>query len=274
MKNAPASLTSTRRSTLLTCAGSFQHFLCALSAFKQHSASSPPVGGEGAPHIPDPTVLKLGPCNSGRWGFPGALPGPCGPACRAGRVALAGGLTRVDVGMLLHVRLLVEALAAELAGIGPRVRVDEQVGGQRGRALEGFAAHLALEAALLPGETRPWGVRRRRRTGPGRDPLRNRTLCWGGLEGQAPGPPLPASQDGLRLGAEWPPVGFFLVTLTVSQTKFMFVDGLMDPLIWECVFFGGRGVGAHFMPLKPRVSSLRRDGHGCAAWWRPASASY
>jgi hypothetical protein len=30
-------------------------------------------------------------------------------------------LTSVDVGMLLHVGLLVEALAAILAGVGPRV---------------------------------------------------------------------------------------------------------------------------------------------------------
>lgn len=102
----------------------------------------------------------------------------------------------MNVGVLLHVRLLVEALATELARVGPSVRVDEQVGGQRGRALEGFATHSALEAALLPEETRPRGVRRGRglaardcqagrRTGPGRNPLRNRTLCWGGLEDRA-----------------------------------------------------------------------------------------
>lgn len=173
-----------------------------------------------------------------------ALPGPCSPECRAGRVVLAGSLTRVDVGVLLHVRLLVEALAAELAGVGPRVRVDEQVGGQSGRTLEGFAAHLALEAALLPGETRPWGVRRRRRTGPGRDPLRNRTLCWGGLEGQASGPPPSCLPGGTEAWAKWPPVGFFLVTFTVSQTKDMFVDGLMDALIWECFLGVGEG-GVH-----------------------------
>lgn len=113
--------------------------------------------------------------------------GPGGVQC------WAGGLTCVNVGVLLHVRLLVEALATELAGVGPGVRVDEQVGGQRGRALEGFATHPALKAALLPEETRPRGVRCRRglatrdcqagrRTGPGRNPLRNRTLHWGGLK--------------------------------------------------------------------------------------------
>ena len=34
-------------------------------------------------------------------------------------------LTCVDVGVLLHVGLLVESLAAVLARVGPRVRVDE-----------------------------------------------------------------------------------------------------------------------------------------------------
>ena len=50
----------------------------------------------------------------------------------------------MDVGVLLHVGLLVEALATELARVGPRVRVDEQVRGQSGRPLEGFPALLAL----------------------------------------------------------------------------------------------------------------------------------
>lgn len=50
------------------------------------------------------------------------------PFPRLGR----GALTRVDVGVFLHVRLLVEALPTELAGIGPSVRVDEQVGRQGG----------------------------------------------------------------------------------------------------------------------------------------------
>lgn len=44
----------------------------------------------------------------------------------------AGGLTCVDVGVFLHVRLLVEAFPTELAGVGPSVRVDEQVRGQGG----------------------------------------------------------------------------------------------------------------------------------------------
>lgn len=37
-----------------------------------------------------------------------------------------------------------EALAAVLAGVGPRVRVDKQVRGQRAGALEALAALLAL----------------------------------------------------------------------------------------------------------------------------------
>ena len=37
-----------------------------------------------------------------------------------------------------------ESLATVLAGVGPRVRVDEQVGGQRGGPLEALAALLAL----------------------------------------------------------------------------------------------------------------------------------
>lgn len=41
-------------------------------------------------------------------------------------------LTCVDVGVFLHVRLLVEAFPTELAGVGPSVRMDEQVGGQGG----------------------------------------------------------------------------------------------------------------------------------------------
>lgn len=55
----------------------------------------------------------------------------------------------MNVRVLLHVRLLVEPLAAVLAGVGPRVRVDEQVRGESGGALEGLATHLALEAFLL-----------------------------------------------------------------------------------------------------------------------------
>lgn len=58
-------------------------------------------------------------------------------------------LACVDERVFLHVGLLMEPLAAVLAGVRPRVRVDEQVRGQRGGALEGFATHLALEALFL-----------------------------------------------------------------------------------------------------------------------------
>lgn len=55
----------------------------------------------------------------------------------------------MDVGVLLHVRFLVEPLAAVLTWVGPRVRVDEQVGGQGGRALECLSAHFTLKTPLL-----------------------------------------------------------------------------------------------------------------------------
>jgi hypothetical protein len=42
----------------------------------------------------------------------------------------------------------VEALAAELARVRSRVRVDQQVRGESGRALEGLAALFALENLL------------------------------------------------------------------------------------------------------------------------------
>jgi hypothetical protein len=61
------------------------------------------------------------------------------------------GLACVDEGVLLHVRLLVEALPTVLAGVGPDVGVDEQMRGQRGRALEAFPADLTVEAPLLWG---------------------------------------------------------------------------------------------------------------------------
>ena len=54
----------------------------------------------------------------------------------------------MDVGVLLHVGLLVEPLAAELARVGAGVGVDQQVRGERRRALETLAALAALEAAL------------------------------------------------------------------------------------------------------------------------------
>lgn len=54
-------------------------------------------------------------------------------------------LTCVYVGVFLHIGLLVEALPAVLAGVGPGVRVDQQVRGQRARPLEAFAALLTLQ---------------------------------------------------------------------------------------------------------------------------------
>ncbi len=55
----------------------------------------------------------------------------------------------MNVRVLLHVGLLVEALAAVLARIGPRVRMNEQVRRERARPLEALAALAALEAALV-----------------------------------------------------------------------------------------------------------------------------
>lgn len=147
--------------------------------------------------LPAPSP-KPGPFTSGREGGGERLClGTCGRGQGTPGQTRGGRPTCVDVRVLLHVRLLVETLAAELAGVGPRVRVDEQVRGQGGRALEGFAAHPALEAALLPDETRPRGVRcgrgletrdchAGRRAGPCRDPLRNRTLV-GGASRTGPG---------------------------------------------------------------------------------------
>jgi hypothetical protein len=40
-------------------------------------------------------------------------------------------ITCMNVSVFLHVRLLVEPLAAVLARVRPRVRVDEEVRGQR-----------------------------------------------------------------------------------------------------------------------------------------------
>lgn len=58
------------------------------------------------------------------------------------------GLTCVDVGVFLHVRLLVESFAAVLTGVRPGVRVDQQVRRQGGGAFERFAALLALKDLL------------------------------------------------------------------------------------------------------------------------------
>ena len=57
--------------------------------------------------------------------------------------------TCVYVCVFLHVRLLVESLAAVLTRIGSRVAVNEKVCGQRGRALEALAALLARESLLV-----------------------------------------------------------------------------------------------------------------------------
>lgn len=54
------------------------------------------------------------------------------------------GLTGVDVGVLLHVGLLMKPLAAVLARVGPRVRVYEQVSAQRARSLERLPALFTL----------------------------------------------------------------------------------------------------------------------------------
>ena len=54
-------------------------------------------------------------------------------------------LTGVYVGVLLHVGLLVEPLSAELAGVRPRVRVDQEVRRQRRTPLERLPALFALE---------------------------------------------------------------------------------------------------------------------------------
>ena len=56
--------------------------------------------------------------------------------------------------MLLHVGFLVEPLAAVLAGVGPRVRVDQEVRGQGRRPLETFTADFAVKASLLKFENK------------------------------------------------------------------------------------------------------------------------
>lgn len=64
-------------------------------------------------------------------------------------LAFVGFFTGVNVGVFLHVRFLVEPLAAVLAGVRPRVGVDEQVCGESGGAFEGFATHFTLKAFFL-----------------------------------------------------------------------------------------------------------------------------
>jgi hypothetical protein len=118
------------------------------------------------------------------------------------------------------------------------------VGGQGGRALEGFAAHPALEAALLPEETRPQGVRCRwgleawesqagRRTGPGRDALRKRTLHWGGLKGRT-------YRTGPRNNLPTPPPHYYCSCL-ICRTEAWGLTGLL----WDFFSFN-----LHSIPLK------------------------
>lgn len=52
-------------------------------------------------------------------------------------------------GVLLHVRLLVKAFAAVLAGIWPGVGVYEQMSGEGGGALKYFTTHCAVKCPLL-----------------------------------------------------------------------------------------------------------------------------
>lgn len=75
------------------------------------------------------------------------------PTPTASRPALASAarrpLTCVDVGVLLHVGLLVEPFAAVLTGVWPGVGVDEEVGRQGGAPLERLPALLAAEHPLV-----------------------------------------------------------------------------------------------------------------------------
>lgn len=64
-------------------------------------------------------------------------------------LAFVGLLSSVDVSVFLHIRLLVEALAAVLAGIGPCVRMDQQMCGEGGGTLECLPTHLALKTSFL-----------------------------------------------------------------------------------------------------------------------------
>lgn len=58
-------------------------------------------------------------------------------------------LTSMDVSVFLHIRLLVEALATVLAGIGPCVWMDQQMSGEGGGTFECLPTHLALKASFL-----------------------------------------------------------------------------------------------------------------------------
>lgn len=54
-------------------------------------------------------------------------------------------LTCVDVSVFLHVGLLVKPFAAKLAWVRSRVRMYQQMRGQRGRSFERFMAQFTLE---------------------------------------------------------------------------------------------------------------------------------
>lgn len=58
-------------------------------------------------------------------------------------------LSRVYEGVFLHVGFLVESLATVLTGIRPCVRVDQEVGGQSGRAFEYLPTFLTLKCSFL-----------------------------------------------------------------------------------------------------------------------------
>ena len=70
-------------------------------------------------------------------------------------------LTRVDVGVFLHVRLLVKSLATILARVGTRVRMYQEVSGQRRTALESFATLFAIKGffAIVDRPERDWHER-------------------------------------------------------------------------------------------------------------------
>lgn len=55
----------------------------------------------------------------------------------------------MNVGVFLHIGLLVEPLPAVLARIGSSIRVDQQVSRQRARALETFSALLTLDKQTI-----------------------------------------------------------------------------------------------------------------------------
>lgn len=66
------------------------------------------------------------------------------------------------VGVLLHVALLMEPLAAVGAGIRPRVAVYEQMRGEGAGSFEAFAALLALEDLLHIVHSPVWERKRER----------------------------------------------------------------------------------------------------------------